>query len=92
MQESRPEGRLPKLSHPIRTGEHNNTAFSMGLMLDYARIAGHTDFGKLVESRARESGADAFLRKPLAERRLVETVRELLAVKRTPREGEEGRT
>jgi len=45
-----------------------------------------------VESRAREAGADAFLRKPLAERRLVETVRELLAVKRTPREGEEGRT
>jgi hypothetical protein len=45
---------LPKLSRPIRTGEHNNTAFSMGLMLDYARIAGNTDFGKLVESRARD--------------------------------------
>jgi DNA-binding response OmpR family regulator len=29
--------------------------------------------------RAREAGADAFLRKPLAETRLVETVRELLA-------------
>src|SRR5262245_36443971 len=25
---------LPKLSNPIRTGEHNNTAFGMGLMLD----------------------------------------------------------
>jgi DUF2891 family protein len=45
---------LPKLSHPIRTGEHNNTAFSMGLMLDYARIAGNLDFGRLVESRARD--------------------------------------
>ena len=45
---------LPKLTHPIRTGEHNNTAFSMGLMLDYARITGNADFGKLVESRARE--------------------------------------
>jgi hypothetical protein len=45
---------LPKLDHPIRTGEHNNTAFSMGLMLDYARIAGDREFGKLVESRARD--------------------------------------
>jgi hypothetical protein len=31
---------LPKLQHPIRTGEHNNSAFSMGLMLDYARVTG----------------------------------------------------
>jgi len=31
------------------------------------------------EVRAREAGADAFVMKPLAERRLVETVRELLA-------------
>lgn len=45
---------LPKLDHPIRTGEHNNTAFAMGLMLDYARIAGNTEFGKLVESRVRD--------------------------------------
>jgi DUF2891 family protein len=45
---------LPKLEHPIRTGEHNNTAFSMGLMLDYARLTGHADFGRLVESRARD--------------------------------------
>src|SRR5262249_11900644 len=45
---------LPKLEHPIRTGEHNNTAFAMGLMLDYARITGHREFGALVESRARD--------------------------------------
>jgi hypothetical protein len=45
---------LPKLQHPIRTGEHNNTAFSMGLMLDYARVAGNTEFGRVVESRARD--------------------------------------
>ncbi len=45
---------LPKLEHPIRTGEHNNTAFAMGLMLDYARIAGDAGFGGLVESRARD--------------------------------------
>jgi DNA-binding response OmpR family regulator len=31
------------------------------------------------QSRAREAGADAFLMKPLAKQRLVQTVRELLA-------------
>jgi two-component system response regulator MprA len=34
-----------------------------------------------VHSRARDAGADAFLMKPLAEKRLVETVRELLALR-----------
>src|SRR6516164_3699408 len=51
---ARLSGWLPKLEHPIRTGEHNNTAFSIGLMLDYARIANRNDFGKLVESRTRD--------------------------------------
>ncbi len=45
---------LPKLDHPIRTGEHNNTAFGMGLMLDYAHISGNREFGKLVEGRVRD--------------------------------------
>jgi hypothetical protein len=45
---------LPKMDHPIRTGEHNNTAFGIGLMLDYARITGNAEFGKLVEGRARD--------------------------------------
>ena len=45
---------LPKLERPVRNGEHTNTAFAIGLMLDYARITGHSDFGKLVESRARD--------------------------------------
>ena len=45
---------LPKLEHPLRVGEHTNTAFSMGLMLDYAHVAGNSAFGKLVESRARD--------------------------------------
>jgi DUF2891 family protein len=45
---------LPKLEHPIRSGEHSNTAFAIGLMLDYARITGHAEFGRLVESRARD--------------------------------------
>src|SRR5881275_2660804 len=33
---------LPKLSHPVRSGEHSQTAFAFGLILDYARIA-HDD-------------------------------------------------
>lgn len=45
---------LPKLEHPVRTGEHNQTAFSLGLMLDYARIARNAPFGSLVERRARD--------------------------------------
>jgi len=45
---------MPKMERPIRTGEHNNTAFAIGLMLDYARIAGNREFGKTVESRARD--------------------------------------
>src|SRR6266568_3398404 len=28
---------LPKLSHPVRIGEHDQTAFALGLILDYAR-------------------------------------------------------
>jgi CheY-like chemotaxis protein len=34
----------------------------------------------MVETRAKEAGADACLRKPLADRKLVDTVRELLAL------------
>ena len=34
-----------------------------------------------VQSRAKDAGADAFLMKPLGERRLVETVRELLKLR-----------
>jgi hypothetical protein len=45
---------LPKLEHPIRTGEHNNTAFALGVMLDYARASGSAEFGILLESRARD--------------------------------------
>lgn len=39
-------------------------------------------------SRAREAGADAFLMKPLAERRLVQTVRELIAAQAGTSPGE----
>jgi len=44
---------LPKLPHPVRVGEHGQTAFALGLMLDYARSGRSANFAKLVESRAR---------------------------------------
>ncbi len=45
---------LPKLSHPIRTGEHNQTAFSLGLLIDWARETGDGQALALFEKRARE--------------------------------------
>jgi hypothetical protein len=39
---------LPKLTHPIRTGEHSQTAFAFGLMLDWSRIAADTAFESLL--------------------------------------------
>ena len=43
---------LPKLSHPIRTGEHSQTAFAMGLVLDWARSRGDESMVALVGRRA----------------------------------------
>lgn len=43
---------LPKLTRPVRTGEHNNTAFAVGLMLDYGRAAGDIEFEALLGKRA----------------------------------------
>ena len=45
---------LPKLSNPVRIGEHDQTAFALGLMLDYAREVGDQKFAALVASRARQ--------------------------------------
>jgi hypothetical protein len=45
---------LPKLSHPVRIGEHNQSAFALGLLLDYARATGNQDFAKLLEKKTRE--------------------------------------
>jgi hypothetical protein len=45
---------LPKLSHPVRIGEHDQTAFALGLMLDYARATKDTAFAQLVESKGRQ--------------------------------------
>lgn len=45
---------LPKLPRPVRTGEHSNTAFALGLALDSARAARRTEFEKLLVSRIRD--------------------------------------
>ena len=42
---------LPKLTHPIRGGEHSQTAFGFGLILDWARTAGDDDMVALIERR-----------------------------------------
>jgi len=44
---------LPKLTRPIRTGEHSQTAFAFGLGLDWARQAGHAAFEHLLLERSR---------------------------------------
>ena len=45
---------LPKLSNPVRIGEHDQTAFALGLILDYAHGNGDQKFAKLVVSRAKQ--------------------------------------
>jgi hypothetical protein len=45
---------LPKLSNPVRIGEHDQTAFGLGLVLDYARAGGDQAFADLVVSKARQ--------------------------------------
>ncbi len=43
---------LPKLDYPIRTGEHSQTAFALGLMWDWAISANDIEFLKLIKERA----------------------------------------
>ena len=45
---------LPKLQRPVRTGEHNQTAFAVGLMIDYARETNDAAFLSLLKARARD--------------------------------------
>jgi hypothetical protein len=47
------ESWLPKLSHPVRSGEHSQSAFSLSLMLDSARSTGRPQFQELLESTIR---------------------------------------
>jgi hypothetical protein len=50
---------LPALRYPIRSGEHSQTAFALGLVLDWARVAGDQAMQALVAERARtHCGAD----------------------------------
>ena len=42
---------LPKLAYPIRTGEHNQTAFSFGLVWDWALATGDASMQALLRSR-----------------------------------------
>ena len=42
---------LPKLTHPIRVGEHSQTAFAFGLILDWALVAGDTEMVALLDTR-----------------------------------------
>lgn len=45
---------LPKLAYPIRIGEHSQTAFAFGLVLDWARQRGDVPMQSLLESRTRD--------------------------------------
>jgi hypothetical protein len=45
---------LPKLSHPVRIGEHDQTAFALGLILDYAHGKNDEGLVKLAADSARK--------------------------------------
>jgi DUF2891 family protein len=45
---------LPKLSWPIRVGEHANTAWALSEFLDYARAVGDAELEQLAITRARD--------------------------------------
>lgn len=44
---------IPKLSRPIRSGEHAQTAFAFGLILDWARAAGDIGMERLIEEQCK---------------------------------------
>jgi len=44
---------LPKLSYPIRSGEHSQTAFAFGLIADWAQVRGDVGLARLLEQRGR---------------------------------------
>lgn len=80
---------LPKLGHPDRSGQHANTAFAMGLMLDWARARSEPAFEALLADRARaffladkdapvrwEPSGEDFLSPSLAEADLMRRVLE----------------
>lgn len=52
--ESHLAGWLPQLTHPVRSGEHSQTAFAMGVALDAAGGLRRSAFAELVSKRALE--------------------------------------
>lgn len=44
---------LPKLTRPLRTGQHENTAFGLIFAFDYAKTFHHIELQKLIESTAK---------------------------------------
>jgi hypothetical protein len=78
---------LPKQTYPIRTGVHPNTAFGLGLALDYARTTRDPKLAELIERRSRdyyladanypawlEPGGEDFLSPALSEADLMRRV------------------
>jgi hypothetical protein len=45
---------LPKLTHPVRSGEHSQTAFALGLLIDAARSSHDDAFVNLLTKKARD--------------------------------------
>lgn len=48
------EAWLPKLSHPVRSGEHTQSAFALGLIHDWTAVGGDAHFRQLVEAKIRQ--------------------------------------
>lgn len=48
------EDYLPRLTYPIRTGVHPDTAFALSQTIDYARAVGNSELERLVVDYARE--------------------------------------
>jgi hypothetical protein len=80
---------LPKLTHPIRVGEHHQTAFAFGLTYDWAKVAADEEMIELLRSRveslytgdrdcplAYEPSGEDFLSSCLAEADLVRRILE----------------
>lgn len=49
---------LPLLQYPIRTGQHPDSGFALGQLLDYARTVGNQELESLVVQRAKDFFAD----------------------------------
>lgn len=47
------QGYLPRLTYPVRTGVHPDTAFALGQMLDYARVIGNRELDRQIVAYAR---------------------------------------